>query len=286
MKYDILKCPNCDQKLSFDTKVLSCTNGHVFDISKEGYFNLLLPNQKKTKLPGDNKEMILNREAFLSFGHYDYLVLAITSSIKANTNFESGLHVLDIGCGSGFFLRSLKHKSITKIGIDISKFAIKKAAKLDKDALFVVATFLKIPTLNNSIDIILNNFAPLNLPEVVRVLKTNGAIIKIVPYKNHMRQLAELIYKEFRAHSTDFIEDIKNNNDLEIINKTEITYERNINKEEAMSLISMTPYFHTFKLTEITIPDFITVTFSFLLIEARKIEKTTDLKNSSIQPYG
>ncbi|MGB1288757.1 MAG: putative RNA methyltransferase [Aggregatilineales bacterium] len=66
----ILKCPVCDASLVRDEAQYGCENGHHFDVSKEGYINLLLSNQKKSKLPGDSAEMMQHRRQFLQTGHY------------------------------------------------------------------------------------------------------------------------------------------------------------------------------------------------------------------------
>ena len=68
----IYKCPVCDSELRKSEKQYVCCNNHNFDISRKGYVNLLLVNQKKTKQPGDNKEMVESRSRFLDKGYYSY----------------------------------------------------------------------------------------------------------------------------------------------------------------------------------------------------------------------
>ena len=270
MNSEILKCPNCDNILFHNIENFKCVKNHTFDLAKEGYLNLLLPNQKKTKLPGDNKEMIVNREGFLSLGYYDKLADAIFDIFVNALKIKFRLKVLDLGCGSGYFLRLIPDRNIIKNGLDISKYAISKAAKLDKNSLYLVGSYKNIPFADKSIDVVVSNFAPLDLSEVVRVLKTNGLIIKVVPNENHMRQLAELIYHEFHPHTSDYTKRIESFKELKVISEKEIIYDCNITKTEALSLIGMTPYFHKFKLLDIRLPEFITVTFSFRIIEVMK----------------
>ena len=59
-------CPNCKQKLQKIDNSYKCINNHSFDISKQGYVNLLL----NTSNSGDNKEMINARSIFLQKGYY------------------------------------------------------------------------------------------------------------------------------------------------------------------------------------------------------------------------
>ncbi|PIP55668.1 MAG: 23S rRNA (guanine(745)-N(1))-methyltransferase, partial [Candidatus Zambryskibacteria bacterium CG22_combo_CG10-13_8_21_14_all_42_17] len=56
---------------------LICKNNHTFDISREGYVNMLLARKKLPKTVGDNRDMILARSKFLSLGYYGPLVQTI-----------------------------------------------------------------------------------------------------------------------------------------------------------------------------------------------------------------
>jgi 23S rRNA (guanine745-N1)-methyltransferase len=44
--------------------MLGCENGHPFNIAKEGYVNLLLSHQRKSKHPGDDPDMVMARRRF------------------------------------------------------------------------------------------------------------------------------------------------------------------------------------------------------------------------------
>ena len=152
---NILKCPNCGSELLVKDKGLSCQSGHFFDFAKEGYVNLLLPNQKKTKNPGDDSVMINARDSFLKAGYFEKL----NSHIASTVDF-SGKVVLDAGCGTGYYLSSIEAKDCVKIGADISKYAIKKASKNDEKSSYFVASIFNMPIKEQSIDIIFNIFAP------------------------------------------------------------------------------------------------------------------------------
>ncbi|MGB0987591.1 MAG: putative RNA methyltransferase, partial [Pseudoalteromonas spongiae] len=79
-------CPMCQTPLADDTHRLICANNHSFDKAKEGYINLLPVQNKKSKDPGDNKEMVMARRAFLARGHYNFLRDAICQQIEALEN--------------------------------------------------------------------------------------------------------------------------------------------------------------------------------------------------------
>ena len=75
-------CPLCQSQFTQVNNTQICENNHHFDIAKEGYLNLLPVNAKNSKNPGDNKEMMMARRAFLNSG--GYLPLAEKLSLTVN----------------------------------------------------------------------------------------------------------------------------------------------------------------------------------------------------------
>ncbi|HEY1457167.1 MAG TPA: hypothetical protein VGF15_01505, partial [Solirubrobacteraceae bacterium] len=63
-----LRCPNCGATLIHGERVLSCVNGHSFDIAREGRVALVPPRRKIAA--GDTPAMVLARDTFLGAGHY------------------------------------------------------------------------------------------------------------------------------------------------------------------------------------------------------------------------
>ena len=119
-------CPVCQTTLHRTATCYVCEKGHSFDISKEGYVNLLLPNQKKTKDPGDNKDMIDSRQRFLNGGYYEKLALRVAELVA-----KRGRVVLDAGCGEGYYTSYLLKNADQQVyGIDISKSAVRRAKGL------------------------------------------------------------------------------------------------------------------------------------------------------------
>ena len=60
-----LICPICGSKLNTFDKSLVCAGHHCFDIARQGYVNLLTVQQKHSLHPGDTREQVLSRRAFL-----------------------------------------------------------------------------------------------------------------------------------------------------------------------------------------------------------------------------
>lgn len=74
-----LICPVCEAVLSHTGHALRCTNGHSFDIAKEGYVNLLLSRGRRG-VAGDAPAMVKARRSFLSAGFYSALSDLLTAA--------------------------------------------------------------------------------------------------------------------------------------------------------------------------------------------------------------
>lgn len=259
MKY--LLCPVCKAELVKNENVLKCPSGHCFDISKEGYFNLLPANKKNTKTPGDNKKMVDARFDFLKKGYFDALINQISQTIQSK-NTPNNL-ILDAGCGPGYYLKKISNAP--HIGIDISKDAIKTAAKFDKNGTYIVASIFDIPLKENSVDCILNIFAPKPEQEFMRILKKDGILIEVTPGENHLIELKNLLYGE-KTQLKNQYDSFKH---LNLATSQKVCYTTQIdNNQDVQELFSMTPYLYTTSLTsseKLNEIDSLNVTFDFLI---------------------
>ena len=64
------QCPICAQRLHREVRRYVCPQGHSFDIARQGYVNLLTVQQKHSLDPGDTRQQVLSRRAFLEAGFY------------------------------------------------------------------------------------------------------------------------------------------------------------------------------------------------------------------------
>ena len=64
----VLCCPVCGLPLVRGDHALRCAAGHSFDVARQGYVNLLTVSQKHSKSPGDTREQVQARRAFLRWG--------------------------------------------------------------------------------------------------------------------------------------------------------------------------------------------------------------------------
>ena len=79
-----LACPIDGLQLEPHEKQLVCENGHVFDIARQGYVNLLPVQHKRTKHPGDSKAMVLARTQFLNSGIYKHIAKKLTELVSSD----------------------------------------------------------------------------------------------------------------------------------------------------------------------------------------------------------
>ncbi|MDK2858754.1 MAG: rRNA (guanine745-N1)-methyltransferase [Verrucomicrobiota bacterium] len=271
----LLRCPVCGNALSRQVAAYRCEKGHSFDPAKEDYLNLLLSHQRKSKHPGDGKEMIQARRRFFDSGAFDPLTdLILSSSFIAQ---HPSLSVLDAGCGEGHISGMLSETCSGQFfGIDISKDAIRCAAKRYKKTHWIVANLMRdIPLADRSMDVILSLLAPRNPDEFARIMKPGGILIIGVPGPDHLIELRS----ELMANAGDFEEKadeaVLKCAPLFIEQKRRIlTYEKELSRDQLSDLIQMTPIFWNSgpaaKKRLQQLPG-LTVTISFTLLSMKKI---------------
>ena len=230
----MLICPKCKAKLNKMDNTYKCPNNHSYDISKYGYVNLLL---SKTNA-GDSKLMVDARCAFLEKGYYLPLAKKLTDLLSTYINKDS--IILDGGCGSGYYDSVIKNTYPNIIGYDISKDAVTKAAKLNKDLLYFVASSNDIPLESASIDCIINIFTPTFANECARLLHDDGILIIVSPKDDHLIELKKFIYEDAYLNE----ENIPVFNSFDLVESIECISQSDLNKVDLDNLIKMTPYFY------------------------------------------
>ena len=193
----LFRCPNCAAPLTREERRCLCPAGHSFDLAAAGYTHLLPANRKNSKNPGDDKAMVAARTAFLDAGYYaplrDTLCAVTVRALEGRENPA----VLDCGCGEGYYTAGIAQAVCAKIaGIDISKFALKKAARRVPEGEFAVASAYHLPLADGSVDVLLNVFSPLAVEEFARVLKPGGRFIYVVPSSLHLWEMKQVLYKK------------------------------------------------------------------------------------------
>lgn len=233
-------CPVCKSEISLFGRTYKCPNNHCFDLSKDGYVNLLMSQQSSLKRHGDDKLMVKARRDFLEKGFYNELRQALCETLKEALPEDAT--IVDVGCGEGYYTSEISKVDDFEIfGIDISKDALKYAAKSVKGSSFAVASAFSLPFAENSADCVLSVFAPSAYEEFSRVLKNDGKLIKAIPLENHLWELKCALYKEPYKNKPE-----KRNDELfKLVSQKEIKYKINLTeKEDIENLFKMTPYYY------------------------------------------
>lgn len=238
-------CPICQNPLlqHLPSKGYYCSNKHHFDLAKEGYLNLLPAHHKKSKEPGDSRAMMRARRNFLEAGFYQPMALAITQVIDKHIPANATMHILDVGCGEGYYSRQIeactKHpNNIDLHGIDIAKNAIFAAAKKQTNARFIVASNKSMPYASQYFDLLLKVYAPSNDKEIIRLLKPNGLLLTITPGPRHLWQLKEFIYQKVKEHTVE----VSLPEGFTQTESQRISYTIQPDQEQRMALLQMTPF--------------------------------------------
>jgi 23S rRNA (guanine745-N1)-methyltransferase len=221
-----LRCPSCGADLqAVPPLVLRCARGHAVDANKRGYASLLAAG---TRVTGDTGDMLAARGRFLDRGHYaplmDALVAAVVGTAStspadavaasspdpdvgdgagrpgsdaaggasAPARADLALRILDAGCGTGHYLHALLDRlpRATGLAADLSPAAVAIAVRGRADVDGVVAdTWAALPLRDGVADLVLDVFAPRNLPEFHRVLAPGGRVAVVAAGPRHLEEL-------------------------------------------------------------------------------------------------
>ena len=183
-----------------------CDNNHSFDIAKQGYTNLLPVQNKKSRSPGDDAEMVASRQRFLAKELYGPVATSLNGLVSDYVKAQAlnQVTVIDAGCGEGYYLRQLAEqagdtRTLAILGLDISKWAVQAAARQDKQPGWVVGSNANLPVLSSTVDRVLCMFGFPVYPEFARVLKPGGKLIQVDAGPDHLRELREIVYPEVKS---------------------------------------------------------------------------------------
>jgi 23S rRNA (guanine745-N1)-methyltransferase len=180
-----LACPHCAAPLALDGAQVRCASGHVFDIARQGYVNLL---SGKATVAGDSAGMVAARVAFLSAGHYRPVMDAV---VAAASQAPAGC-VADLGAGTGHYLAAVLDAAPGRVGLalEISKPALRRAARAHPRAGAVGCdVWVALPVRDAAISVVLNVFAPRNPAELGRVVAPGGTLVVVSPTAAHLAGL-------------------------------------------------------------------------------------------------
>jgi SAM-dependent methyltransferase len=196
---DVLRCPICSGRLELEASSVHCADGHAFDMARQGYANLMSGGAGTGT--ADTAAMVQARAEFLAAGHYAPLadaMAAITDEVRSEGGSSAteatgrGGMILDAGAGTGYYLGSVLQRQPRSSGLalDVSKFAVRRAARVHpRIGAAVWDVWQPLPIVDDSIDIVLNVFAPRNGAEFHRILRPEGTLLVVTPTQDHLAEL-------------------------------------------------------------------------------------------------
>jgi 23S rRNA (guanine745-N1)-methyltransferase len=200
----MLLCPvrDCQQPLVRESRRLVCSRGHSFDIARSGYVNLLQPQDKKSKDPGDSAAAVAARRRLHDLG----VTAPLLAAIAERLNLSKEDVVLDAGCGDGFYLGNLECNAH---GVDLSIPAIDAAAKRYPACEWIVANADRsLPYADHNFSVVMSITARMNSSEFRRVLRDDGRLLVAIPAPDDLIELRgpgrERVDRTIETFAADF----------------------------------------------------------------------------------
>ncbi len=188
----MLLCPvrDCHMPLVRSERRVVCPRKHSFDIARSGYINLLQPQERRSRQPGDTVAAVAARRRLHERGVTQPLFLAIKRMVAASPRDI----VLEAGCGDGFYLANLARETgCDAHGIDIAIPAIDAAARRYPQCEWIVANADRfVPYADRSFSLVLSITARMNSREFRRVLRDDGHLLVAIPAPEDLLELRGL----------------------------------------------------------------------------------------------
>jgi 23S rRNA (guanine745-N1)-methyltransferase len=193
--------------LAREDRRLFCPRGHSFDVARSGYVNLLQPQDRRSKEPGDTAAAVRARRGLHDRGATKELLDAIAEMLCASPADI----VLDAGCGDGFYLGELARQTgFAAHGLDLSIPAVNAAARRYPEHQWIVANADRfVPYADESFSIVLSITARMNAAEFRRVLRRNGRLLVAIPAPADLLELRgagrDRVARTVETFARDFI---------------------------------------------------------------------------------
>ena len=232
-----LLCPICAAPLRQVEKTFRCDEGHSFDTARQGYVNLLPVQNKRSLNPGDTREQVLSRRAFLEASFYAPIAEALCA---AAGELGCAGPILDVGCGEGWYSSQLSAAlDAPLVGLDISKEAVRCAAAKYKNAQWICGSAARLPIADGSVGLVTSLFA-LTVPEEFRrVLRPDGYYFQVLAQEDHLLGLKSIIYPTLTHKEKNTTPELPG---FRLVRQILIRFTFTVEGEQVQNLLSMTPH--------------------------------------------
>ena len=236
-----LRCTvrGCAEALSRNDRTWRCPRGHSFDENRRGVLNLLQPQDRRSKFPGDSKDAVEARHRLARLGYGDDVHRAIEHVVRGQR--RAGAALLDVGCGEGALLRALASvDSLERHGLDLSAHAIDLATKSSPGVRFVIANADRsLPYVDRSFDFVTSIDARFSASEFSRVLGPGGLALIVVPAPDDMIELRAAIGGE-SVERLRIERVIREAGELEVVERMSTRDRRDLGLAEIKDLLTAT----------------------------------------------
>ena len=190
----VLRCTvrGCTENLAREEARLLCPRGHAYDRAREGYWNLLQPQDRRSLRAGDRDDAVAARRRWLARGFAEGLVVELESRIEA-LSLPRPAVAIDVGCGEGTLTaRLFASPAFDGCGVDLSTKAIRLAARSAPELTWVVANADRgLPFADASVGLAVSIFGRRPAAELSRVISATGSVLVVVPAEDDLLELRE-----------------------------------------------------------------------------------------------
>ena len=236
---------------------MRCDQGHGYDLAREGYVNLLVAQHRHSKDPGYSREMIAGRRDFFDAGHYQAHADDLAQIVRDHLSGVPSEVVLDAGCGEGYYLRQLRSVLESSAGatasagigpllcgLDISKHAVRVAARRDRAGVYAVAGTHRMPVLAERVSVLLTHFSPVSPDDFARVVRPGGVVLVAGPGEDHLYSFKQLLYDAPTTHRP--ADQLTGDARFGLLGSSRIRHPLQLDgAQHVRNLLAMTPFFWT-----------------------------------------
>jgi len=194
-----LRCTvrSCGLPLGREGSTLRCATGHSFDRARDGHWNLLQPQDRRSSRAGDADTALDARARWIERGCADGLIASV-GEVLDGLGLPGGAAVADLGSGEGTITaRLLQGRSVRACGVELAVGSARRAARRFPEITWVVANADRgLPFPDASLDLLLSVFGRRPAAEMARALVPEGRAVVVLPAEDDLIELRQAVQGE------------------------------------------------------------------------------------------